>query len=63
VIDLGAVFRSFKSELGLHPIFHLKVARCHGHPFITVIAYQCVQLIRRLQHAQGINGRGDPAAR
>jgi len=53
--DLEAVFRSFKSELGLRPIFHHKQQRCDGHLFITVIAYQLVQLIRRHLHAQGIN--------
>jgi transposase len=44
--DLEAVFRSFKSELGLRPIFHAKEVRTEGHLFITVLAYQCVQLIR-----------------
>ena len=53
--DLEAVFRSFKSELGLRPIFHHKEERCEGHLFITVLAYQFVQLIRRHLHAQGIN--------
>ena len=45
--DLEAVFRSLKSELGLRPIFHHKPIRAEGHLFITVIAYQLVQLIRR----------------
>jgi hypothetical protein len=49
------VFRSFKSELGLRPIFHHKEERSEGHLFITVLAYQFVQLIRRHLHAQGIN--------
>ena len=53
--DLEAVFRSFKSELGLRPIFHHKAERCDGHLFITVLAYQFVQLIRRHLHAKGIN--------
>jgi transposase len=53
--DLEAVFRSFKSELGLRPIFHHTEARCDAHLFITVLAYQFVQLIRRRLHAQGIN--------
>ena len=52
---IEAVFRSFKSELGLRPIFHHKEERCEGHLFITVLAYQFVQLIRRHLHAQGIN--------
>ena len=55
--DLEAVFRSFKSELGLRPIFHHKEERAEGHLFITVLAYQFVQLIRRHLHAQGINDR------
>ena len=45
--DLEAVFRSLKSELGLRPIFHHKPIRAEGHLFITVIAYQLVQVIRR----------------
>ena len=53
--DLEAVFRSFKSELGLRPIFHHKAARADGHLFITVLAYQFVQLIRRRLAAQGIH--------
>ncbi|MBV5332422.1 transposase, partial [bacterium] len=44
--DLEAVFRSLKSELGLRPIFHSKEDRSDGHLFITVLAYQCVQVIR-----------------
>jgi len=55
--DLEAVFRSFKSELGLRPIFHHKEERSDGHLFITVLAYQFVQLIRRHLRAQGINDR------
>jgi transposase len=45
--DLEAVFRSLKSELGLRPIYHHKPLRADGHLFITVLAYQFVQLIRR----------------
>jgi len=46
------VFRSLKSELGLRPIDHHKPIRAEGHLFITVIAYQLVQVIRtRLRHA------------
>ena len=45
--DLEAVFRSLKSELGLRPIFHRKQNRSDGHLFITVLAYQLVQIIRR----------------
>ena len=45
--DIEAVFRSLKSELGLRPIFHHKPIRAEGHLFITVIAHQLVQAIRR----------------
>jgi transposase len=45
--DLEAVFRSLKSELGLRPVFHHKADRTDGHLFITVLAYQMVQVIRR----------------
>jgi len=45
--DLEAVFRSLKSELGLRPVFHHKEERADGHLFITVLAYQAVQVIRR----------------
>ena len=51
--DLEAVFRSLKSELGLRPIFHQKQHRSDGHLFITVIAYQLVQIIRRRLAALG----------
>ena len=44
--DVEAVFRSLKSELGLRPVFHQKDKRTEGHLFITVLAYQMVQLIR-----------------
>ena len=36
-----------KSELGLRPIFHQTPKRAEGHLFITVIAYQLVQTIRK----------------
>lgn len=45
--DLEAVFRSLKSELGLRPNYHHKEIRGDGHLFITVLAYQFVQIIRR----------------
>jgi transposase len=53
--DLEAVFRSLKSELGLRPIYHHKEDRAEGHLFITVLAYQAVQTIRRQLKAHGIN--------
>ena len=38
------MFRSLKSELGLRPIYHHKPVRSEGHLFLTVIAYQLVQV-------------------
>jgi hypothetical protein len=54
--DLESVFRSLKSELGLRPVFHSKEDRSDGHLFITVLAYQCVQVLRVKLKAAGING-------
>ena len=51
--DLEAVFRSLKSELGLRPIHHRKPVRAEGHLFITVIAYQAVQIVRKRLAAAG----------
>ncbi len=51
--DLEAVFRSLKSELGLRPIDHSKPQRSEAHLFVTVLAYQLVQVIRtRLKQHQ-----------
>ena len=44
--DAEAVFRALKSELGLRPIFHQKEHRADGHLFISVLAYQAVQVLR-----------------
>lgn len=52
--DLEAVFRSLKSELGLRPVFHHKEERADGHLFITVLAYQAVQALRRKLKAAGV---------
>jgi transposase len=51
--DLEAVFRGLKSELGLRPVFHHTADRTEGHLFITVLAYQLVQAIRRKLEAAG----------
>ena len=51
--DVEAVFRSLKSELGLRPVYHRKPVRAEGHLFITVIAYQAVQVVRRRLAAAG----------
>jgi transposase len=53
--DLEAVFRSLKSELGLRPIYHHKEERAEGHLFITVLAYQAVQVLRQQLKAHGIH--------
>lgn len=53
--DIESVFRSLKSELGLRPVFHQKENRADGHLFITVLAYQCVQVIRKTLKGLGIN--------
>ena len=53
--DLESVFRSLKSELGMRPVYHHKEERCDGHLFITVLAYQAVQVIRRKLKEHGIN--------
>ncbi len=51
--DVEAVFRSLKSELGLRPVYHHKPVRAEGHLFITVIACQAVQVIRKRLAATG----------
>jgi len=53
--DLESVFRSLKSELGMRPVYHQTGERCDGHLFITVLAYQAVQVIRRKLKDSGIN--------
>jgi len=52
--DLEAVFRSLKSELGLRPVYHHKEERTEGHLFITVLAYQAVQVLRKKLKTKGI---------
>ena len=53
--DLESVFRSLKSELGLRPVFHPKEDRSDGHLLITVLAYQCVQVLRSQLKKAGIH--------
>lgn len=53
--ELEAVFRSLKSELGLRPIYHQLDNRCRAHLWISVLAYQCVQYLRRTLKVQGID--------
>ena len=49
------MFRSLKSELGLRPIFHRKESRSDAHLFISVLAYQFVQIIRTRLADRGIH--------
>ena len=42
--------------MGLRPIFHQKQHRSNGHLFITVLAYQLVQVIRRRLRERGEHG-------
>jgi transposase len=51
--DLEAVFRGLKSELGLRPVYHHNEKPTEGHLFMTVLAYQLVQTIRRKLKAAG----------
>jgi len=53
--DLESVFRSLKSELGLRPVYHHKEERAEGHLFITVLAYQAVQVIRNMLKGKDIH--------
>jgi transposase len=53
--DVEAAFRSLKSELGLRPIYHHLERRCQAHLWISVLAYQCVQWLRRQLKAAGID--------
>jgi transposase len=55
--ELESVFRSLKSELGLRPIHHQLDRRCQAHLFISVLAYQCVHLLRTKLKAAGIQDR------
>ncbi len=58
--DLEAVCRSLKSELGLRPIYQWKPQRAEVHLFVTVLAYQLVQVIRTRLQAQGERPVGRP---
>lgn len=49
------VLRNLKSELGLGPISHHKQVRGDGHLFISVLAYQFVQIIRTRLADRGIH--------
>lgn len=53
--DVESAFRSLKSELRLRPIHHQIERRCKAHLWISVLAYQCVQYLRRSLKAAGIH--------
>lgn len=53
--NLEAVFRSFKTDLGLRPVYHHNDARTDGHLFISVLAYYIVHTLRTRLKAEGIN--------
>lgn len=55
--DVESAFRSLKSELGLRPIHHQIDRRCKAHLWISVLAYQCVQFLRRRLKDAGIDNR------
>jgi len=62
LMDLESVFRSLKSELGLRPVCHSKELRCDGQLFITLLARQCVQTLRRrLKDAASLRSTPDNA--
>jgi len=44
--DIGATFRTLKSELGLRPVYHRTLRRIWAHPFISVLACQAVHYLR-----------------
>lgn len=52
--EVENVFRSFKSDLGLRPIFHNKTERIECHLLITALAHQCVNWLRQKLMAHGI---------
>lgn len=53
--NLEATFRSMKTELGLHPVYHQKEERVTAHLFITLLAYRRVHTIRYQLKIKGIN--------
>ena len=53
--EIEAVFRSLKSELGLRPLYHRKQERADGHLFISVLAYQAVQVLRARMKRNGMS--------
>ena len=57
LVDIEAVFRELKGELGLRPIWHTREDRIQAHLFLAVLAYHAVQLIRTRLRGAGISLR------
>ena len=53
--EIESVFRSLKSELGLRPVYHQTQKRADGDLFISVLAYQAVQVLRTRMKRNGMN--------
>jgi transposase len=52
--SIESVFRCLKSELGLRPVYHKVDRRVESHMFISLLAYQVVNYIRRCLKKNGI---------
>jgi hypothetical protein len=46
LVEIEAVFKSFKNDWGLRPIYHSVEARVEAHIFVCFLAY-CLQVTRR----------------
>src|ERR1022692_691754 len=46
LVEIEAVFKSFKNDLGLRPIYHSVEARVEAHIFVYFLAY-CMQVTLR----------------
>jgi hypothetical protein len=53
--DIESAFGTLKSGLGFRPNYHKKEFRIDCHLFIAVLAYQCVNYIRRVLRSHGIH--------
>jgi transposase len=53
--EIESVFRCLKSELGLRPNYHKIGPRVEGHIFISILAYQVTNYIRKTLGEKGIH--------
>lgn len=53
--DVEATFRCLKTDLGIRPVHHQKDDRIKSHIYLTILAYQLVNTIRRLLKNKNIN--------